>query len=97
MKNKILSLLMVATMAVGMLAGCGSKTNAPADNQVKEETPATEATAEPATEEAAGPEIPTELEHIKVKGRMKKLSFFHTPFFEIIKRMKKNHPYQMKS
>ena len=37
MKNKILSLLMVATMAVGMLAGCGSKTNAPADNQVKEE------------------------------------------------------------
>ena len=40
-------------MAVGMLAGCGSKTNAPADNQVKEETPATEATAEPATEEAA--------------------------------------------
>ena len=42
MKNKILSLLMVATMAVGMLAGCGSKTNAPADNQVKEETPATE-------------------------------------------------------
>ena len=53
MKNKILSLLMVATMAVGMLAGCGSKTNAPADNQVKEETPATEATAEPATEEAA--------------------------------------------
>ncbi len=66
MKNKILSLLMVATMAVGMLAGCGSKTNAPADNQVKEETPATEATAEPATEEAAGPEIPTELEHIKV-------------------------------
>lgn len=66
MKNKILSLLMVATMAIGMLAGCGSKTNAPADNQVKEETPATEATAEPATEEAAGPEIPTELEHIKV-------------------------------
>lgn len=49
MKNKILSLLMVATMAVGMLAGCGSKTNAPADNQVKEETPQSEATAEPAT------------------------------------------------
>lgn len=54
MKNKILSLLMVATMAVGMLAGCGSKTNAPADNQVKEETPATEATADLATEEALG-------------------------------------------
>lgn len=70
MKNKVLSLLMVAAMAVGMLAGCGSKTDAPADNTTKEETPATEAAAEsvtePATEEASGPEIPTELEHIKV-------------------------------
>ncbi len=70
MKNKVLSLLMVAAMAVGMLAGCGSKTDAPADNTIKEETPATEAAAEPATElateEASGPEIPTELEHIKV-------------------------------
>ena len=70
MKNKVLSLLMVAAMAVGMLAGCGSKTDATADNTIKEETPATEAAAEPATElateEASGPEIPTELEHIKV-------------------------------
>ncbi len=70
MKNKVLSLLMVAAMAVGMLAGCGSKTDVPADNTTKEETPATEAAAEPATEpateEASGPEIPTELEHIKV-------------------------------
>lgn len=66
MKNKVLSLLMVAAMAVGMLAGCGSKTDAPADNTTKEETPATEAAAEPATEEASGTEIPTELEHIKV-------------------------------
>ena len=57
---------MVAAMAVGMLAGCGSKTDAPADNTTKEETPATEAAAEPATEEASGTEIPTELEHIKV-------------------------------
>ena len=66
MKNKVLSLLMVAAMTVGMLAGCGSKTDAPADNTTKEETPATEAVAEPATEEATEPEIPTELEHIKV-------------------------------
>lgn len=66
MKNKVLSLLMVAAMAVGMLAGCGSKTDAPADNTTKEETPATEAVAEPATEEASEAEIPTELEHIKV-------------------------------
>lgn len=66
MKNKVLSLLMVAAMTVGMLAGCGSKTDAPADNTTKEETPATEAIAEPATEEASESEIPTELEHIKV-------------------------------
>ena len=66
MKNKVLSLLMVAAMTVGMLAGCGSKTDAPADNTTKEETPATEAVAEPATEEASESEIPTELEHIKV-------------------------------
>ena len=66
MKNKVLSLLMVAAMTVGMLAGCGSKTDAPADNTTKEETPATEAAAEPATEEASESEIPTELEHIKV-------------------------------
>ena len=66
MKNKVLSLLMVAAMTVGMLAGCGSKTDAPADNTIKEETPATEAVAEPATEEASESEIPTELEHIKV-------------------------------
>lgn len=66
MKNKVLSLLMVAAMTVGMLAGCGSKTDAPADNTIKEETPATEAVAEPATEEASEQEIPTELEHIKV-------------------------------
>ena len=66
MKNKVLSLLMVAAMTVGMLAGCGSKTDAPADNTTKEETPATEAVAEPATEEASETEIPTELEHIKV-------------------------------
>ena len=66
MKNKVLSLLMVAAMTVGMLAGCGSKTDAPADNTIKEETPATEAVAEPATEETSESEIPTELEHIKV-------------------------------
>ncbi len=66
MKNKVLSLLMVVAMTVGMLAGCGSKTDAPADNTTKEETPATEAVAEPATEEASESEIPTELEHIKV-------------------------------
>ncbi len=66
MKNKVLSLLMVAAMTVGMLVGCGSKTDAPADNTTKEETPATEAVAEPATEEASETEIPTELEHIKV-------------------------------
>ena len=66
MKNKVLSLLMVAAMTVGMLAGCGSKTDAPANNTIKEETPATEAVAEPATEEASESEIPTELEHIKV-------------------------------
>ena len=66
MKNKVLSLLMVAAMAVGMLAGCGSKTDAPAGNTTKEETPATEAVAEPATEEASETEIPTEPEHIKV-------------------------------
>ena len=66
MKNKVLSLLMVAAMTVGMLAGCGSKTDAQADNTTKEETPATEAVAEPATEEASESEIPTELEHIKV-------------------------------
>ena len=66
MKNKVLSLLMVAAMTVGMLAGCGSKTDAPADNTTKEETPATEAVAEPATEEASETEVPTELEHIKV-------------------------------
>ena len=66
MKNKVLSLLMVAAMTVGMLAGGGSKTDAPADNTTKEETPATEAVAEPATEEASESEIPTELEHIKV-------------------------------
>ena len=66
MKNKVLSLLMVAAMTIGMLAGCGSKTDAPADNTTKEETPATEAVAEPATEEASESEIPTELEHIKV-------------------------------
>ena len=42
------------------------QTDAPADNTTKEETPATEAVAEPATEEASESEIPTELEHIKV-------------------------------
>ena len=40
-------------MTAGMLAGCGSKTDAPADNTAKEETPATEEAKEetPATEE----------------------------------------------
>lgn len=66
MKKRVLSLLMVGAMTAGMLAGCGSKTDAPADNTIKEETPATEAVAEPATEEASESEIPTELEHIKV-------------------------------
>ena len=42
MKKRILSLLMVGAMTAGMLAGCGSKTDAPADNTAKEETPATE-------------------------------------------------------
>lgn len=66
MKNKILSVLMVAAMAVGMLAGCGSKADTPAGSQTKEETPATEIAAEPTTEETSGSEIPTELEKIKV-------------------------------
>ena len=57
MKKRVLSLLMVGAMTAGMLAGCGSKTDAPAatDNTTKEETPATEeAVSEavtPATEE----------------------------------------------
>ena len=53
MKKRILSLLMVGAMTAGMLAGCGSKTDAPADNTAKEETPATEEAKEetPATEE----------------------------------------------
>ena len=42
MKKRILSLLLVGAMTAGMLAGCGSKTDAPADNTAKEETPATE-------------------------------------------------------
>ena len=66
MKKKFLATMMIVEMSASMLAGCGSKTDAPADNTTKEETPATEAAAEPATEEASGPEIPTELEHIKV-------------------------------
>ena len=42
-----------SAMTAGMLAGCGSKTDAPADNTAKEETPATEEAKEetPATEE----------------------------------------------
>ena len=36
MKKRILSLLMVGAMTAGMLAGCGSKTDAPADNTAKE-------------------------------------------------------------
>lgn len=53
MKKRILSLLMVGAMTAGMLAGCGSKTDAPADNTAKEETPATEEAKEetPVTEE----------------------------------------------
>ena len=53
MKKRILSLLMVGAMTAGMLAGCGSKTDTPADNTAKEETPATEEAKEetPATEE----------------------------------------------
>ena len=53
MKKRILSLLMVGAMTAGMLAGCGSKTDAPADNTAKEEIPATEEAKEetPATEE----------------------------------------------
>ena len=57
MKKRVLSLLMVGAMTAGMLAGCGSKTDAPAatDNTTKEETPATEETVSetvtPATEE----------------------------------------------
>ncbi len=35
MKKRILSLLMVGAMTAGMLAGCGSKTDAPADNTAK--------------------------------------------------------------
>lgn len=56
MKKRILSLMMVGAMTAGLLAGCGSKTDAPADNTpAKEETPATEEAAKeetPATEEA---------------------------------------------
>lgn len=53
MKKRVLSLLMVGAMAVGMLAGCGSKADEPAGNQTKEETPATETAKEEvsATEE----------------------------------------------
>ncbi|MCI6553366.1 MAG: ABC transporter substrate-binding protein [Lachnospiraceae bacterium] len=61
MKKKVLSLLLSATMAVGMLAGCGSskeaaapneeaKTEAPAEEKAAEETPAAEAPAEAAVE-----------------------------------------------
>ena len=35
MKKRILSLLMVGAMTAGMLAGCGDKTDAPADNTAK--------------------------------------------------------------
>lgn len=53
MKKRVLSLLMVGAMTAGMLAGCGSKTDAPAaDNTTKEETPATEE----AVSEAVTPE-----------------------------------------
>lgn len=54
MKKKVLSLLMVATMTVGMLAGCGESSDTTADSTKDAETaaPATEAAPEtPATEE----------------------------------------------
>lgn len=54
MKKKVLSLLMVATMAVGMLAGCGESSDNAADSTKDAEAaaPATEADAEtPVTEE----------------------------------------------
>ena len=65
MKKKLLSLLMVATMAAGMLVGCGgAKEAAPAPETTEtttEETTAEETVAEEAAEEAAPAVEPVEL------------------------------------
>ena len=51
--KKMTTFVCVAAITASLLAGCGSKTDAPADNTAKEETPATEEAKEetPATEE----------------------------------------------
>ena len=52
MKKKVVSIMMTAALAAGMLAGCGSKEAAPAETQAAAETKA-EAAGETAAEEAA--------------------------------------------
>ena len=52
MKKRIISLLLCAAMTVSMLAGCGSKTEAPAEN-AGAETPADAVTLKVAAIETA--------------------------------------------
>ena len=54
MKKKVLGVLLAATMAVGMLAGCGGKTEAPAEAPADEATEAPADEAEAPADEAAG-------------------------------------------
>ena len=51
MKKKVLATLMIVAMSASMLAGCGSKADAPADNAATDDAAATDDTA--ATDDAA--------------------------------------------
>ena len=41
MKKKLLATLMIVAMSASMLAGCGSKSDAPADSAAKDDAAAT--------------------------------------------------------
>ena len=58
MKKKLVSALLCATMAVSLLAGCGSSSEAPAADEPAADEPAAEAPAEDAEAPAEDAEAP---------------------------------------
>ena len=71
MKKKLISALLLATMAMGLLAGCGQKEEAPAAEEPAEDVPTDEYPAEDVPLEEKCPKCGSlQLKHVYRNGRV---------------------------
>lgn len=75
MKRKVISVMLTAAMVLGLLSGCGSKTEEPAAETAAEKTPAEESTSEEAASEesAAGEKVTVRLSYWNSEDTMQAL------------------------